>query len=124
MTYLTEILIKLTRAIARSGVPLDMVRSNYTVDGIEITIVDNETKQIALLRMTPIPEPEKQWTDYAPDDHDCGKEQGCPVCKDVAIMDKTAYCPVCKMEVKVIVVNDYVDNKEGRCECGYLLIEY
>ena len=39
-------------------------------------------------------------------------------------MDETAYCPVCKREVKVIVVNDYVDNKEGRCECGCLLVEY
>ena len=52
-----------------------MVRSNYTVDGIELTIVDNETKQIALLKITAIPEPE---------DHDCGTVQGqaCQVCAE------------------------------------------
>ncbi len=57
MTYLTEILIKLTRALAQSN-KLSMVRSNYICDGIELTIVDNETKQIALFKITAIPEPE------------------------------------------------------------------
>ena len=66
MTYLTEILIKLTRALAQSNSKLGMVRSNYICDGIELTIVDSETKQNALLKMTAIPEPEKPWTDYAP----------------------------------------------------------
>ncbi len=74
MTYLTEILIKLTRALAQSNSKLGMVRSNYICDGIELIIVDNETKQIALLKMTAIPEPEKPWTDYAPNPQDMNQE--------------------------------------------------
>ena len=56
MTYLMEIVIKLIRVLAQNNSRLQLVRSNYSVDGIELTICDNETKQIAMFLITAFPE--------------------------------------------------------------------